>query len=243
MSYWGTEKLRAQGHLLVAPFDAAQVKNCAFELRLGREAYVTGGEVGRKVSLSAKGDQVIIPPGQFALLLTEERVMMPSEALGFISVKYSFKATGLVNVSGFHVDPGFSGQLVFSVYNAGGSEIVISRGESLFLLWFASLEQPTADLYDGSRANQDSIRNEDIMRIGHEHYSPARVNDRLTAVEVRSESVLNIARALLVGVVLAIVVPLAFQTCDSKSVAPDQSRPSSQVTTLPRTPAPPTPSP
>lgn len=243
MGYWTTERLRAQGHQLVTPFDHPdQVQNCAFELRLGSEAYVTGGEVGRKVSLAATGDQVIIPPGQFALLLTEETVKIPSEALGFISVKYSFKATGLVNVSGFHVDPGFSGRLIFSVYNAGGNEIVVSRGERLFLLWFASLEQPTADLYKGSRAGQDSIRNEDIMRIGREHFSPARVNDRLTAVEVRMETVLNIARALVVGVVLAIV-GLAFQQCDSKAVAPVQSRPSPQVTSVPRTPTPATPSP
>lgn len=205
MSYWTSAHFEREGPTCIDPFDADRVVNCAYELRLGPEGYVTS-DAGKKTKLE-EGDQLKIPPGQFALLLTEERVTVPNNAIGFISIRSRFKIHGLVNVSGFHVDPGFNGQLVFSVYNAGGTDVIVSRGESLFLLWFASLEEETEDTYNaetGSRQDQETIPNSDIMAIGREHYSPAKVNDRLTAMEVRVEVILNIARALVVGLVLAL---------------------------------------
>jgi dCTP deaminase len=48
---------------------------------------------------------------------------------------------GLINVSGFHVDPGFYGKLIYAVYNAGPSEIHLSRGTEMFLIWFADLDK------------------------------------------------------------------------------------------------------
>jgi dCTP deaminase len=199
---------------LVRPFDAGSIVNCSFELRLGPEGYVTGGEVGKKTTLQADGTQLVIPPGQFALLLSEEAVSVPLDAIGFISIKSRFKLHGLVNVSGFHVDPGFHGRLIFSVYNAGGTDVVVSRGERLFLLWFASLENATGDPYRGSRDGQEAIPNGDIMAIGREHYSPAKVNDRLTAVEVQLKTAWRIVGALLVGLALAIGALLISQLAD-----------------------------
>jgi dCTP deaminase len=46
-----------------------------------------------------------------------------------------------VNVSGFHVDPGYSAPLRFAVFNAGPSTIGIKRGEDCFLIWYADLDR------------------------------------------------------------------------------------------------------
>ena len=51
----------------------------------------------------------MIPPGQFAFLLTAETVTMPDNAIAFISIKARLKFNGLINISGFHVDPGYRG--------------------------------------------------------------------------------------------------------------------------------------
>ncbi|WP_418068197.1 dCTP deaminase domain-containing protein [Rhizobium laguerreae] len=77
--------------------------------------------------------------GQFALLITEESVSVPEDALAFISIRATYKFQGLVNVSGFHVDPGFRGRLIFSVFNAGPSSVHLARGEDCFHIWFADL--------------------------------------------------------------------------------------------------------
>lgn len=81
-----------------------------------------------------------IPPGQFAFVLTEEVVNVPPGAMAFISMKATFKLKGLVNVSGFHVDPGWCGPLIFSVFNAGPSPVHLQRGLPLFLIWYADLD-------------------------------------------------------------------------------------------------------
>ncbi len=63
--------------------------------------------------------------------------------MGFISVKTSEKFKGLVNVSGFHVDPGFKGHLKFTVYNAGNKPIFLDYESACFLLWFSFLDKVT----------------------------------------------------------------------------------------------------
>src|SRR5207253_11082637 len=133
----------------------------SYELGVVSEAYGTGQK--RKLQLGEQG-HVVIPPGQFALLITEERVRIPPEAIGFISIKSKFKLWGLINVSGFHVDPGFDGKLIFSVYNAGVQDIVISRRTRVFLLWLSSWDEP-GDVYKGKRLGQKSIPDEDMMKI------------------------------------------------------------------------------
>ena len=93
---------------LIDPFDATRIKSCAYELSMGNEAYITDSRKLRsRMRLRLRsGQHVIIPPGQLAQLLVKETVTIPQDSLGFLSMKSSFKIRGLVNVSGFHVDPG-----------------------------------------------------------------------------------------------------------------------------------------
>lgn len=72
--------------------------------------------------------------------MTKEYVCIPKNKLAFISIKAKQKLKGLINVSGFHVDPGFEGKLLFSVYNAGPSTITLETERPYFLIWFANLE-------------------------------------------------------------------------------------------------------
>jgi dCTP deaminase len=172
--FWSTEKLKERlvAETLFEPCDLSSVKNGAFELRLGSEAFVTTDGTSTKSEIAA-GKQLVIPPGQFGLLVTEERISIPADAIGFISIKAGIKFRGLVNVSGFHVDPGFSGKLKFAVYNAGSQSIILDRGQRVFLIWFSSLDRTTADLYKGNHQNQLVITSEDITGIQGEIASPA----------------------------------------------------------------------
>ena len=127
------------------------------------KAWVTGwdGKVARPgVKLDAH-DRVTIPAGQFAKLLIHETIEVPEDAVGLISIKSGIKMRGLVNLSGFHVDPGFRGKLLFAVFNAGTSDIILEQMEPTFLIWYVSLDQPTSVTYSGSRQNVERIKPED----------------------------------------------------------------------------------
>ncbi|MCY3850912.1 MAG: hypothetical protein OXF75_08945 [Acidimicrobiaceae bacterium] len=102
---------RLKDERLVTPFDQERIANCSYELSMGPQALLTGEDQIRRDL--ANDEQLRIPSGHFAQLMTEEMVRIPPDALGLISMKSQVKRLGLVNVSGFHVDPGFHGRLRF----------------------------------------------------------------------------------------------------------------------------------
>ncbi len=146
--FWSGETLSDRLASLIEPFSPERVDCAAYTLSVGSEVYVSpNDQVADPTTVTvrklAPGDAFAIPPGQFAFLLTEEIVTVPASALAFISIRARIKFRGLVNVSGFHVDPGYRGQLTFAVFNAGPVPIHIKRGQPIFLIWYASLDQET----------------------------------------------------------------------------------------------------
>ena len=145
MSFWSSQTLSSRLPSLIEPFNEAQVQSASYELCLGEEVYIsalpdTPLRERRKIILGQK-ETVPIPPGQFAFLITSEIIKVPNNALALISIKFKFKSKGLINVSGLHVDPGYSGKLIFAVYNAGPLHLHIARGEKVFSIWYADLDK------------------------------------------------------------------------------------------------------
>jgi dCTP deaminase len=146
MAFWSSQRVERELKRLVGHEDRDLVDCNAITMRVGGEIYITPGleqasPNSHTKQLLSPGAPIAIPPGQFAFLLTEEVVTIPPEAMGFISIKATFKLKGLVNVSGFHVDPGWSGPLIFAVFNAGPATVHLQRGMELFLLWIAQLDE------------------------------------------------------------------------------------------------------
>ncbi|MER8568032.1 deoxycytidine triphosphate deaminase [Mesorhizobium sp. M0924] len=148
MTFWSSQTLEAKLGRLVDGSNKDLVDCNAVTLRVGREIYITPGleqaaPASHTKQLLDVDEPFAIPPGQFAFLLTEETITIPIEAMGFISIKATYKLKGLVNVSGFHVDPGWSGPLIFAVFNVGPAPVHLQRGLPLFLLWIADLDAPS----------------------------------------------------------------------------------------------------
>lgn len=192
--YLGSAKLKDILKAVIKPKpDFSRVKNGAYELALGKEVFTTDANDKKKLIFKSDSEIITINPGQFALLLTDERIEMPNDKIGFISIKAGIKLRGLVNVSGFHVDPGFSGNLVFSVYNAGSSPISIQRGEPCFLIWFAELllseEEKVASnpSYNGEHKDQASIPPKyiDALMYG-EPASPSVLSKRINDNQIET---------------------------------------------------------
>ena len=131
-------------------YNESRVEQAAYALSLGNEAYRTDNKDRKIEILDSKNKTIEINPGQFTLLMTEEYVNIPEDKLAFISIKAKQKLKGLINVSGFHVDPGFKGKLLFSVYNAGPSTITLELEKPYFLIWFANLNEAAIgeDIYN-----------------------------------------------------------------------------------------------
>ncbi len=155
MAFWSGEKLKEKLPQLIEPYDEMAIDCAAYTLHVGNEIYVSPD---RKVSdptrhakqRLAAGESFTIPAGQFGFLTTAEQISVPDNALAFISIKARLKFGGLINISGFHVDPGYRGQLLFSVMNAGPKPVHLQQGQPLFLIWYADLDQTTTEKKNGT---------------------------------------------------------------------------------------------
>ncbi|HEY2051613.1 MAG TPA: hypothetical protein VGH03_19915 [Caulobacteraceae bacterium] len=146
MAFWSGPTIRQRLSTLVDTPDPNCVDGAAYMLKVGSEYYVTPTDQSsdpttRSLQTLAPREAFAIPPGQFAYVMTQEIVTIPTNVLAFISVRVRVKWKGLVNVSGFHVDPGFQGRLTFAVFNAGPAPIHLRQGDAIFLIWFADLDQ------------------------------------------------------------------------------------------------------
>lgn len=150
MAFWSGETLAQKLPTLVNPFAPTAIDCAAYTLHVGAEVYVSPDKDIASPSRHTKQrlntqDGFTIPPGQFAFLTTQETVEVPDDAIAFISIKARLKFSGLVNISGFHVDPGYKGNLVFSVLNAGPKPLHLTEGQPLFLIWYADLDRQTRE--------------------------------------------------------------------------------------------------
>lgn len=212
MSFWSSQTLISNLPNFIEPFNADQVQSASYELCLGEEVYISALPDTplreRKKIILGERETVAIPPGQFAFLITSETIRVPDNALAFISMKFKFKSNGLINVSGFHVDPGYNGKLIFAVYNAGPLNFHVGKGERVFSIWYADLDKD--DENPRKKVGYDSIPTELINSpdlVSSLPYLVTRLDDLEKKIEnysIKQAFVFAIA----IGVLLAFTKPI-----------------------------------
>jgi dCTP deaminase len=185
MAFWSGEKL-AKNRLVISDFSDAQVDANAYNLKMGASYFRTSdNEEGKqqKKNTLTPGESFIIPAGQFAFLVSRETINVPPDAMAFISMRTGIKFQGLINVSGFHVDPGYKGKLIYAAYNASPSPIQICEGDEIFKIWFAELNEKSSEkhLFDGKP--QNDISNELIRGMSKEIYSLQNLAEKMRDIE------------------------------------------------------------
>lgn len=208
-------------HLIDKP-DQSAVDCAAYTLKVGPEYYVTPNDKALDpASVTLKkldhGEAFAIPAGQFGYLLTEEIVSVPTDAIAFISIRARFKWKGIVNVSGFHVDPGFSGRLLFAVYNAGPVSVHFRRGDAAFLIWFADLDEGDEKFSKAGMPPTTTIDTASITQVAGEIYSVQGLAEKIRQTEKDlGKRITSLERAngvikVLAGAIVAIAITFAGQ--------------------------------
>lgn len=146
------ERITSAGLINKDLFQEALLRQASYDLRLGPEIYIVGEQAPRM--LDEEEPYATLSPGQFAILTSHEDIKMPRDLIAFISVRSKFKLEGLVNISGFHVDPSFQGRLRFAVQNVGPSDMRLKFAEPTFSIFFADL---SSDNIEESREEQKDI--------------------------------------------------------------------------------------
>lgn len=130
------EDIRAlvQEKKLIEPahFDENSLQGCTYDVRIGDKALLGGR--GQEVDLT---DTVLeIAPGAYAGVISMEKVTLPKNVFATLGAKRKFSYDGLVLLSGSHVDPGYSGHLLFGIFNGSPKRRFLRRLEKIVSLTF-----------------------------------------------------------------------------------------------------------
>lgn len=140
-------------HKLVENLSERELTNpegAGFDLRLGEVYSISGesflGVTERKtadITLVKKYDErkptkMIIKPGEFYLTKTIETVNMPENLTASITPRSTTYRSGLMLRTG-NVPPGYSGGLIFGLYNAGPVPVTIEMGARFVHIQFSEV--------------------------------------------------------------------------------------------------------
>lgn len=187
--------------IFIDDFDIECLDPANYNLRLGNEVYVTTERLPTK--LTRLRDTIVIKPGEFGILVTHEYIYIPPDAMGFISLRFSYKQKGLVNISGFHVDPGFRGKLIFAVYNTGPREVALRHREAIFMIMLEELKD-TVEPYRRKFAGLEHIPTDIVTTLGGPSVSVLDLDKRIRSLETQ----IRIIEGLAIGIILLMLAAL-----------------------------------
>lgn len=187
MAFWSGEKLASNLPTLISGFNPNNLDCASYRLCVGDQVFATSDKFSTSAPTAplvsvlgnAPNHTLRIKPGQFAFLLTGETVEVPANAIALISMRAGYKFKGLINVSGFHVDPGWKGKLLFSVYNAGPAEVIVERGQAMFLIVYSDLDCTSTKIYNGNSQGQNSINTSLLQNMTEQVFSPLMLQRRM----------------------------------------------------------------
>lgn len=83
----------------------------------------------------------LIQPGEVVYVLTKEKVNLPSDMYMSLSANRGMSEYGVLTLGGFAVDPGYSGRLMFGLYNYSSTPFTLMPGEKLIGGVFYQLDE------------------------------------------------------------------------------------------------------
>lgn len=134
--------------LISSGFEASQVKQTCYELRVGRYAYfLSRPENERKVEINEQ-NPLIVRPQEVVTIITYEAVNMPDFILGRIISKGHLFSIGLSPVITY-ADPGFSGNMGITFINLSKKTIKFGYKDSICKIEFEKLGKSVSQPYHG----------------------------------------------------------------------------------------------
>ena len=154
------------GEIELSDFSNECLQPASYDLRVGEEGFVLSAG---KVNIQTEG-ALEIQPGDFALVMTHERLRLPTNIVGRFGLRSAYARMGLLATAGPQVDPGFEGKLVIGLVNFSSQTVKI-----LYLTPFCTLElerlpRHSSAPYHGPYQGQDRLTDELIKTIPEEPY-------------------------------------------------------------------------
>ncbi|MGA2092529.1 MAG: dCTP deaminase [Sedimentisphaerales bacterium] len=127
------KKAVESGDILISPFSSDRLQGASYDLAVGPQALVSNSDT--KILLSETNQASIrLNAGDFALVLTKEKIKLPLNIAGHIGMRSSLARKGLSLLAGMQIDPGFEGHLRFGLYNSSPRPIILDYDDPLCMI-------------------------------------------------------------------------------------------------------------
>lgn len=144
------ERLCHQKKPLLADWDSAQLQGAKYDLRIADTGMVLpSGAVIKPDSKEPHQSLILLEPGQTIFVSTRERLCLPRDLVGNMSIKGNLSREGVLSLTGLIVDPGYDegpskdGRLHFRLANLGPRPVPLKPGEtSIASIQFLPLAAP-----------------------------------------------------------------------------------------------------
>jgi len=130
------ERRLKDGSLVIRPFDQTCLNGAGYDLRAGMS--------------------VSIPPGEYRLASTLERVELGDDLAGTMHLRSSLARVGII-ASLALIDPGFRGQLTISLFNAGKGEFSLRENDRFLQMVLHRLSSKASRVYRGRYQDSQGI--------------------------------------------------------------------------------------
>jgi len=180
----------------IQPCRRKNVRSASYDLRLGTAYYFSEGEPKTDGSPSdfevfhlqpGVKDHIVLAPNQFVVVSTLEKVSLPDDMVGHLTLKQDILLQGLIMGSQSQIDAGYRGWIYPLLYNLTNNEVTLKLRQSIIRLELVRLEQPTEKRYEGDyldRSLSESLKNPIGSSLAALKAEVARVRQLLSRISI-----------------------------------------------------------
>jgi dCTP deaminase len=155
------------GEIEISDFSAKYLQPASYDLRVGEEGFTLSA--GRVVKIQDEG-LLDVQPGDFALVMTHEKVRLPTNMVGRFGLRSAHARIGLLATAGPQIDPGFEGKLVIGLVSFSSQVIKLPYLAPFCTLELYRLPRHASSGYRGPYQGQDHLTEKIIRSIPKEPF-------------------------------------------------------------------------
>jgi len=151
----------------ISDFSDDCLQPASYDMRVGEEGFTLSA--GKVINIKIDGE-LEIQPGDFALVMTHEKLRISADMLGRFGLRSMYARMGLLATAGPQVDPGFEGKLVIGIVNFSSQLITLPYLDPFCTLELYKLQKPARNLYRGPYQGQEHLTDKIISKLPGEPF-------------------------------------------------------------------------
>ncbi|MFM9905815.1 MAG: dCTP deaminase domain-containing protein [Pyrinomonadaceae bacterium] len=197
----------------------------SYDISVGKLG-ILGGD-GREIDLTK--ESLELGPGAFGGIISYEKLVIPNNIHGRIGSKRAMAYDGVILLTGSTVDPGYTGHLVFGLYNASQRRVVIRSKRKICNIVFERLVHPAEK---GASSDPDLEKGEFpslfVDKLTNMEVLPwMQISERVKQIEAMTSDILDLKARY-----EDVLQPIRDLTNNVKSLTDDVNQNGRQITEL-----------